>query len=150
MPFVTPTDEIVATLTDVGRANIARSLLPAEGLSFVLTTFKVGRGGYLDANPVKVLLVDPAATDLIDPVFTGNFQSIETIIAPNVVAPICRLDVGDTAADFGLGELGIYATVLASNDSGEIGTSFLFALAHFPLLAKTPSHTLVWRVIIAL
>lgn len=154
MPFIEPTDGVAATLTDEGRAAVARSVLPAENFTFVLSGFKVGRAGYVDANPVKTEAVNAADTDLADPVFPASglapFETIETIIAPNVVAPVCRLSVGDTNADYGLGELGIFATILQSATPGEIGTDFLFALAHFPLISKTPNHTLVWRVVITL
>jgi hypothetical protein len=121
-------------------------------LSFELSSFQVGRGGYQTANPVKVEVLDASVTALTDPV--GNKRSFVTIEQPvglNVAAPVCRLDVGDTDADYGLGELGIYATYLAHDITPSlIGTDFLFALAHFPLISKTPGHVLVWRVMIAL
>lgn len=154
MPFVDPTDDIAARLTDGGRNAVARSILPGEGYTFTLSGFQVGRAGYQQINPVKVEAVTPSDTALTDPVFPVSgiqpFVSIETIIAPNVVAPVCRIDPSDLDANYGLGELGIFATVLTSNTPSEVGQDFLFALAHFPLLSKTPSHTLVWRVIIAL
>ena len=52
---------------------------------------------------------------------------------------------------FGLGELGIFATYLQDTVTpANIGDDFLFAVAHFPLVSKSPDHALVWRVVIAL
>lgn len=152
MPFTDPTSDVAALLTNLGRSETARSILGE--VSFHLSAWQVGRGGYQDTNPVKYELPDPADTSLIDPVPDASsrrsFISIEQPIGPNVVAPVCRLDPGDTDVEYGLGELGIFATydrdiVTPAN----VGTDFLYAIAHFPLISKTPNHTLVWRVIIA-
>lgn len=153
MPFVDQTDNVTALVTDLGRENLARSVLGE--LSFQLSSFQVGRGGYVDINPVKADTIDTSLTSLIDPVPTPldrrSFVSIEQPIGPNVAAPVCRLDAGDTTISFGLGELGVWATILRNDpDPGSVGTDFLFAVAHFPLMCKALDHTLVWRVIIAL
>jgi len=162
MSYTSPTDDITAQLTDGGRNAFARSIVPAEGFSFKLIGFTLGRGGYQTANPVKIDPIVPSNTNLTDPIFpttydpdhisftVHDFESIETIIAPEVAAPICRLSTTDFGADYGLGELGIWAEIVRSVTSSEIGDKFLFAISHFPLLSKTQSHTLVWRVIFAL
>lgn len=150
MAFVEPTSDVTARLTDGGRDALS-SLILGE-LSFELSSFRVGRGGYVSINPVKVEPVDATLAALLDPVGSSkSFVAIENPIGPNVVAPVCRLGLTDTDVAFGLGELGIYATYLFNDPAPAlIGTEFLFAVAHFPLISKTPSHTLVWRVLIAL
>jgi hypothetical protein len=151
--FAEQTDSVVATLTHAGRNAMARSILGE--ISVKLTSFQVGRGGYDLAIPVKVVPVVAADTALQDPVPDSRsrrpFVLIEQPIGSNVLAPICRLDIGDVTADYGLGELGIFATVERDViNPATVGLDFLFAIAHFPILSKTPSHTLLWRVIIAL
>lgn len=149
MPYLSPTDELTARVTSAGRSAMA-SLLLGE-VAFRLTSFQVGRGGYETTNPVRVTTIDPNATSLIDPI--GNrldFVTIEQPIGPNIAAPICRLNAGVSGYEYGLGELGIFATWLMHDTTPElVGTDWLFALAHFPLLGKTPNHTFVWRVMIA-
>ena len=152
MAFTDPTGSVIAVLTEQGRDELARMILGES--SFQLTAFQVGRGGYNAANPVQVASMDITNTALTDPVPNANdrrdFVAIETPVG-NTVAPICRLDPGDTDVEFGLGELGLFATYLRDDITpANVGTDFLFAIAHFPLVSKTPTHTLVWRVIIAL
>lgn len=153
MPFIETTDDITAVLTAQGRDEMARLVLGES--SFNLAFFQVGRGGYTDVNPVKIDPVVITDTALIDPVPDASterpFVIIEQPIGPNVAAPICRLDPGDTTAEYGLGELGIFATYQRDEITpANVGTSFMFAVSHFPIVSKTPTHTLVWRVIIAL
>ena len=152
MPFADPTDNISAVLTEQGRDELARMVMGETSIQ--LTAFQVGRGGYQVSNPVRVDPVVITDTALTDPVPDANdrrdFVAIEQPVG-ETVAPICRLDPGDTDVEFGLGELGIFATYLRDDITpANVGTDFLFALAHFPLVSKTPTHTLLWRVIIAL
>lgn len=150
MAFVETTSDITARLTDAGRSALS-SLVLGE-VAFQLDHFRVGRGGYQSTNPVKVEPIDPSFTVLLDPVGSEkSFVTIEQPIGANVAAPVCRLSLSDTDVEYGLGELGVYATFLVNDpDPGLVGTDFLFAVAHFPLISKTPSHVLVWRVLIAL
>lgn len=150
MAFVESTSDVTARITNAGRDALA-SLVLGE-VAFKLSSFRVGRGGYVSINPVKVEPVDATLAALLDPVGSSkSFAAIENPIGPNVVAPVCRLGLSDTDVEFGLGELGVYATYLVNDTAPElIGEEFLFAVAHFPLISKTPSHTLVWRVLIAL
>lgn len=110
MPFVPPTQTIQSVLTDQARDLFARSVLGQ--LSFQLSGFKVGRGGYDDVLPVHITPVIAADTALIDPVFplvgVQPFAAIEEPF-PNVTAAVCRL--GRSDALFGLGEVGIYARI---------------------------------------
>lgn len=112
MTFTSPTTTIQSTLTHQGRDLLARSTLGQ--LSFRLSGFKVGRDGYDAGNPVHALLVDPAATDLGDPIFpigsgVHPFIAIETPLN-TVTAAVCRLARLD--ATYGLGEVGLFARVM--------------------------------------
>ena len=153
MAFTNPTDSSTAVLTNKGRDELARLIMGEVSLQ--LTAFQVGRGGYNDSDPVKVDPIDPTVTALDDPAPDAtdrrDFVIIEQPIGENVLAPICRLDPGESDVEYGLGELGIFATYLRDTVTpANEGTDFLFAIAHFPIISKTPSHTLLWRVVIAL
>lgn len=150
MAFTDPTDTIQAKLTDGGRGGLASLTLGSVG--FHLNSFQVGRGGYIPANPVKRIAVDTTATDLADPVGSRfPFELIDTAVTASTVVPVCRLGIDETDMNHGLGELGIFAE-WTTHDANPalVGTEFLFALAHFPIISKTPGHVLVWRVAIAL
>lgn len=111
MPFVPPTQTIQSVLTDQARDLFARAVL--GDLSFQLSGFKVGRGGYDDALPVHTIPVIASSTALIDPVFPlgGGVQPFAAFESPypNVTAVVCRL--GRLDALFGLGEIGVFARV---------------------------------------
>lgn len=77
------------------------------------------------------------------------FESLATPIAPNVVAAVCRLGPADAGAEYGLGEIGIYAEILASATPGEVGKNFLFSVGHYPMVAKSAQTTVVLRVLTA-
>jgi hypothetical protein len=149
MPFTDLPDNIVATLTDAGRHALARST--AGEIAFQATSFAVGRGGYNMANPVKIVAIDPGNTTLDDqffPVFP-TLQPITDIERPypQTIVFNCRLASTDAVA--GLGEIGIWATYLWSpGNPSEVGTTFLFAAAHFPLSTKTLRQVVVYRVIV--
>lgn len=57
-PFTDPTDTIETKLTSAARLNIARAVL--GDISFIMEGFALGRYGYLDTNPVKIVpITDP-------------------------------------------------------------------------------------------
>jgi len=149
LAITNPTDDIIALLTNESRDNLARSILGE--LSFELTSFQVGVGGY-QANPVLVEPINISATALIQAVGAKkDFVIIEQPIGPNVVAPVCRLNPNEPDVEFGLGELGVYGTYkYYPSQPTKVGTDFLFAVAHFPIMSKIRTHTFVWRIIVAL
>jgi len=149
MPFTSTPDQPIAALTDLGRMNFARA---ANGeISFVVSDFAVGRGGYDMLDPVKISVIDPSLTDLEDHIFPAipNIQPIEKLEYPTLstVVVYCRLAQADAIA--GLGELGIYGEIIYSPISpGEVGTKFLMAVAHSPLVTKTLKQVILYRIII--
>lgn len=149
MAFTDPCDQIIAKLTDSGRNAFARVALGE--MSFKVESFAVGQGGYLVSNPVKTAPVDTSLTDLelhIYPSGSGNLKLIESIEQPNEQCLVMNCRLIDIEANFGLGEIGIWARILNSDIPAEINTLFLMAVAHMPLQSKTYNHIFLERMII--
>jgi hypothetical protein len=147
MPFLDAPDPITAILTDLGRINLARAALGE--LSFTADSFAVGRGGYSMVNPVKITPLQPGLTALEDHYFptspgTKPIENLE-FPTPKTLVANCRLARDDAQA--GLGEIGLYCKIVYSTVPSEIGTLFLFAIAHYPLWTKTNKQVVVYRVI---
>ena len=147
MPFLDTPDSIIAVLTEGGRHALARVLLGE--LSFIYDSFAVGRGGYDMLNPVKITTIDPALTELEDHIFpVGATKSLESPIFnpnPQATSCICRLTTAEALA--GLGEAGLWCRIDKSNIPAEVGTLFMFAVAHFPIQVKTDRHVYVMRFV---
>ena len=149
MPYTDPTDTIVCKLTDVGRQYHARSVLGQ--LSFTMKGFSVGRYGYQDANPVKIINVNTADTALTDPVYPpAGYTSYYRLEEPmtGVLAVVCRID--RTSCFYGLGEIGLWAQVeFCTTPPPNAGDVFLYALGHMPMKAKADNQEVdVFRIIL--
>lgn len=79
-----------------------------------------------------------APTD-VEPFFDIEFPNV------SAVSVVCR--IGLTDGNFGLGELGIYVDILDSVNPDEIGERVLYAIAHFPIVAKNANSNFVTRAI---
>ena len=150
MAITDPSGTIQASLTDAARHQIARAI--NGEMVFRAYGFSVGRGGYDPLNPVAVLPINTAATTLIDQCFpdvTGQvpFDQLEQPL-PSTVVYDCRLPstIIPGNADYGLGEIGIWAQILTSDIPAEIGTIFLMSIAHMPIRAKTNRDAMLLRV----
>jgi len=146
-------NDILAIIVDEGRTALAQTL--ANGLSFHLTHFAVGTDGYDTATVQSVTtatapaLLDTALGAQVFPIIP-LLEPIDMYQLPNpqAMATLCRIEPTEGVAP--LGEIGVWATVL---DQGTApvpfiaGYSFMFALAHFPLQAKTIKHTYLYRLI---
>jgi hypothetical protein len=146
--FTDTPDPILASLTDTARTNFARMTLGE--ISFVLTGFAVGRGGYNSTNPVHITPIVTSLSALEDQFFplTGVkiLESIETPYPQTIIAN-CRLGRDDAVS--ALGEIGIWAEIIYSAvNPGEVGTSFLLGVSHFPIMTKTLRQAILYRVII--
>lgn len=149
MAFTDTPDSVLATLTNVGRTQFARSILGE--VSFIVKGFAVGREGYNGANPVKIDAINPALTALEDQIFPavpGDIKAIETIELPSPKTLVLNCRLAQDEAVAGLGELGIYAEIVDSIVPSEIGDQFLLALSHMPLITKVPQQVIVFRLII--
>jgi len=145
--FTDTPDPIIATLTDEGRTNFALSTMGQ--LSFELAGFAVGRGGYNGTNPVHVTAIDPTMTTLMDQYFPGTgVKALETIETPTITTVVANCRLAKTEAIAALGEIGLWAEIVYSTTPGDIGTQFLLAVAHFPIVAKTLSQAILYRLII--
>jgi len=146
--FTDTPDIILAQLTDTARTNFARMTLGE--ISFTLSGFAVGRGGYNGTNPVHITPIIGASTALDDQFFpvtgTTPITNIERPYESTIVVN-CRLGKDDAIA--ALGELGVWATIIYSAvNPGEVGTSFLLAISHFPIVSKTLKQAILYRVLI--
>ena len=151
MAITDHSDDIQAYLTDEARQYLARVFIGE--LSYQAIGFSVGRGGFQPADPVHIIPVtgaEVALSDQVYPAATGeaSFQEVDFAIGSSLIIYNCRLasTINPSAADYGLGELGIWAEIINSNVPAEIGTKFLMALAHFPIKAKTRRDTILFRV----
>lgn len=77
MPFTDTPDSIYALLTDLGRHNLARAALGE--ISTQVTGFDVGRSGYQDLNPVKIIPIDTSQSTLIDHFFPNTLGPNTTL-----------------------------------------------------------------------
>lgn len=148
MPYVSTPSSIEARLTDAGRNAFSRMSLGE--ISFVLKGFDVGREGYNDANPV---LIDPIVTSntaLGDKIFpTTGQKDVETFENPTPKTLVANFRLASNEAVAGLGELGVWAEIINSTVSpSEVGTRFLMAISHFPIMTKTLRQAILYRVII--
>lgn len=138
---------VVAAVTDLGRQFMARSL--TDGTSVRITHYAVGSSGYDPANPFSAVAVDPTATSLVSEVYRDTIDLVETATldatAKSFVARIAREELAA-----GIGEIALVATILSSPFPSEVGTQFLFAIAHQPLNVKTFNHVVSYRIILAL
>ena len=150
MAYTDTPDSSIARLTEGGRTYLARSIYGE--ISFKLIGFDVGHAGYVDANPVKVLPVMPANTTLGVKYFPDATTGIEPFVGierphPKTLVLNCRLDHSDPSNIGAIGEVGIWGEVLMSDVPSEIGTKFLFAIAHFPILTKNLQNVFVFRIL---
>lgn len=149
MAFLDTPDSVLATLTEVGRSQLARSTLGE--VSFKVVGFAVGREGYNDANPVKIDPINASLTALEDqifPVTPGEYKAFESTERPSPKTLVLNCRLAQDEAVAGLGELGIYAQIVDSVVPSEIGDEFLFAVAHMPIITKVLQQVIVFRLII--
>jgi len=145
--FTDTPDPILAVLTDEARTNFAQMTLGLK--SFKVKGFAVGRGGYNDTNPVKIISVDGSSSSLIDQFFpTTGIKLIEAIEMPTPSTIVANCRVARDESISALGEIGLWAEIVYSNAISEIGTTFLMAVAHFPIVTKTYRQVILYRVII--
>jgi len=138
--------ETDAEVTSRARALLARGKV--DGTGFETIEFSVGQGGldpfdYLVSTPVN-----PDAVQLELPINIGGSptKAITEYEHPNdnAACVYCLLDT--TEANERLSEVGIWAEIKCSPITSEVGTVFLAAIAHFPLICKNSSMKYAFRV----
>lgn len=101
--------------------------------------------------PGTGVLEGGADPDLESPRFPSNapvtVEDFFDVERPNssAVSLVCR--VPQTEGNFGLGEVGIYVDIIDSINPAEIGSRILYAVGHFPIVAKNSKSVFVTRVI---
>jgi len=130
---------IVATITDTARSKFADML--QMGRAFTISTFVTGSGGHDTGDPTIALTPDPTATVLPLQSFGPVAITSKTLISPFCVEYLANLDLLDAVGP--LSNVGLFAMFTYSPILGDplIGTSFLFAIANFPLIVKTDAET---------
>ena len=138
---------VEAKLTSIGRQYIARSI--CDGTSFKIDTFAVGSGGYDVAYPTKAISVDTNSINLDAEIFRGAITTVEEVLV-NGTSKSFVSRLAQNAVSGGIGEIGLFATILNSPYLDEIGSQFLFCLAHQPLNVKTKNHVTTYRIVVVL
>lgn len=138
---------VLARVTDQAREYLARSV--TDGTSFVIDQFAVGVGGYDPSSPLTAIDVDPKAETLISEVYRNQISLVEDPTPDGTAKSfLCRVGKDDVKA--GIGEIGLFATILHSPFILEVGQTFLFAAVHQPLQGKTNNHVLSLRLVLVL
>ncbi len=88
---------------------------------------------------------DPVATGSIEP-FAAGAKNITEYEHPNPSSGCTYCLTAPNEANDVLSEIGIWAKILWSEQTAEIGTVFLAAIAHFPIVCKNSSMTYAFRV----
>jgi hypothetical protein len=129
---------IIATITDTARSKFAEML--QMGRSFTITEFVTGEGGHDTGDPAIALTPDPTATILPLQSFGPKTITSKTLISPFCVEYLANLDPLEAVGP--LSNVGLIARFTYSPIGGDplLGTSFLFAIANFPLIVKTDAE----------
>lgn len=155
MALQDPSGDILAELTDLARNYLARAMI--GDVVIQVKGFALGRGGFNPSDVVQPLPLNLADVELTDKVFPSavafEYEPFISTEEPTATARVYNCRVGSSPfpgnADYALGEAGLYAEVLKSiSNPGEVGTVFLYALSHFPILCKTRRETLLRRVVV--
>jgi len=129
---------IIATITDTARSKFAEML--QMGRSFTITEFVTGEGGHDTGDPAIALTPDPTATILPLQSFGPKTITSKSLISPFCVEYLTNLDPLEAVGP--LSNVGLIARFTYSPIGGDplLGTSFLFAIANFPLIVKTDAE----------
>ena len=129
---------IIATITDTARSKFAEML--QMGRAFTVTDFVTGEGGHDTGDPAIALTPDPTATTLPLQSFGPKSIASKTLISPFCVEYLASLEPLEAVGP--LSNIGIIARFTYSPIPGDplLGTSFLFAIANFPLVVKTDAE----------
>jgi hypothetical protein len=134
--------DVDAEVTTRGRRMMARGL--TDGTAMQLTEFGVGGGGF-DCNDYRAATpVNPDAYYLDNPILLNETIDYYEQANSNCRVFYCLLEAGQATST--LGEIGIWAEIVYSPIAAEVGTTFLFAIGHFPLVAKNTDIQYVFRV----
>lgn len=150
MGYTDTPDSSLAKLTNGGRSYYARMIM--GDVSFKLVGFDVGHDGYITSNPVKIAPINQSSTSLDSKFYpTTGIQFFEGSIQyphPKTAVLNCRLGHSDPQNVGAIGEIGIWGEVVSSTVPAEVGTRFLYAIAHTPILVKNLQNVFVYRILV--
>lgn len=139
--------DIDAEITTRARDLLARGSTDGTGIKTI--KFSIGTGGYSPFDYTRAVPVNPDSTDLDFPLpfLTPDGRKVITEYErPNSKSGCTYCVVDALEGNAPLGEVGIWAKILYSPFTHELGDIFLAAIAHFPLVAKNSSMRYAFRV----
>jgi len=139
--------DIDAEITTKARDLIARGRTDGTGIK--TTQFSIGTGGYNPFDFTRAVPVNPDSSDLDFPLpfATPNGRKpITEYEHPNQKSGCTYCVVEKTEGNALLGEVGVWAEIVYSPYTHELGDVFLAAISHFPLVGKNSSMRYAFRV----
>ncbi len=120
-----------------------------DGTMYAVRDFAIGTGGFNPAAPATVVPVNTADVALVNELYRGRIERItyDTTnypVNPQEVTYWCRVPK-DVAIDT-IGEIGLFAQIIWSPIPAEIGSWFMFALAHIPCQCRHPKTVHLHRL----
>ncbi len=135
--------QIDAEVTTLAQHLVARGSI--DGTSLLGKEFSVGRGGFDPFDYTAASPVNPDSLVLDAEIFRDDIDDYEKANARNASFH-CVLE--KTEANETLGEVGIWAEIQNSPVTTENGTWILFAIGHFPLIAKNSNMRYGLRIVV--
>jgi len=150
--FVTSTpDPTDLQLTDLAETPVTGYIdrSKTDGTIYAIRDFAIGTGGYNPTTPTTVVPVNTADTALANEIYRGRIERItyDTTnypVDPWEVTYWCRVPK-DVAIE-AIGEIGLFAEIIWSPIPAEVGTWFMFALAHMPCQCRHPKTVHLYRL----
>lgn len=155
-----PTIEALALVTNQGKARIADMLV--TGKSFVVDSFVVGSNGHDPIDPSFALTPDPDRTGCycgalgaaVEAITTAGGCAYEgTVASTSFASPTCpvfHIEIPPGFATGAVSSLCLLGRIVYPTTDPEFGTTFLFAVANFPLKFKAAGDRFVYDVFIQL
>jgi len=140
--------EAIAVVSNTGKQRLAQML--DTGKAFQIKFFVVGDGGHDPSDPTTALTPDPA-----DVTCPGALFGPEVIDGASIVAPFCPqfecvLNPGEATGN--VSSICLIAEIVfnGTDPLNEIGATFIFAIANFPLKVKTALDTFSFTITVQL
>jgi len=136
--------ESIAVLTNEAKRRIAEMWV--TGKSYQVKYFSISSTGHDETDATVALAVDPTATDIGPNIFGP--ERIDAYEWESDFCPIfvCRVEPGEIIGS--VSALGLWGELVyvPDGDVEPVGTQFLFAVHHRPLLVFTGTDSAEFRV----
>jgi len=137
--------QLIATLTNTARQREAQGTV--TGKSFKIVSFEVGTEGHDPSDPLVALPPDPTINELPGRVFGP--EPVDNLGYLSPTCPYWELTIEDGEANGTLiSSIALIAEIVSNGDDAvdEVGTTFIYAVAHFPRVPKVPGDTFEYLV----